>query len=165
MNNIDLIRNCVIQYKRPFDAAMVSCMTGVEQEAALGALTSLEQEGLIKRISNCEEIWVRTNRYGNILRKPIYLVNPNPTNAGRILEILQTGDYGSVRSISRVIGFSRQWVYLYLEAMLSVGVVKVEGGYYRLGDESRLHLVGSRQDRGIIGRLKGKGRVRRSRDK
>jgi hypothetical protein len=159
MTDPDLIRNCVTQIRRPFDAARIAGLTGIQSEVIDEALSILERNGVIKQISGTEAIWVRIGRYNATARTTGYPIRPTPEKAALILNALESGNHRTIRSISQVIGYSRQWVYVYLEAMMTTDVVKVQNGYYVAGDKSKLRLVGSASDKGIIGRIKGRREV------
>jgi len=55
------------------------------------------------------------------------------------LDILEQGRYKSIRDISQGIGKSRQWVYIYLEAMASIEVIDLRGFIYVV--ISRLNIL------------------------
>jgi hypothetical protein len=156
MNEREIFANFVSQYRKPFDAEAVTMTTGIPNDLVNQLIREFESHDRIKCLCiGANPIWVRMNRYDVRMSQPHGLC-PYPEKAAFLLSFIEAGQYQSVRQLAQVVGKSRQWIYLYLEAMLSVGVVRVENGFYVAGDKSRLRLVGSTIDKGIINREKGR---------
>jgi hypothetical protein len=156
MNEREIFANFVSQYRKPFDAEAVTMTTGIPASLVNQLLREFVTHERIKCLcEGANPIYVRFNRYDVRLSAPHGLC-VYPEKAADLLTIIEAGNYHSVRELAKAVGKSRQWVYLYLEAMMTVGVVKVVDGYYVAGDKSRLRLVGSQIDKGIIYRVKGR---------
>jgi len=156
MTEREIFANFVSQYRKPFDAEAVTTSTGIPGDRADQLIREFVTHERIKCLCEGDNpIWVRANRY-NIRLNPPHGLPTHPEKAAYLLSFLERGRYQSVRQLAGVVGKSRQWVYLYLEAMMSVGVVGVENGFYTVGDKSRLNLVGTRIEKGVINREKGR---------
>jgi hypothetical protein len=156
MNEREIFANFVSQYRKPFDAEAAALSTGIPGHLVNQLIREFMTHDRIKCLcEGANPIYVRFNRYDVRLSAPHGLC-PYPEKAAFLLSFIESGQYQSVRQLAKVVGKSRQWIYLYLEAMLSVGVVRVENGFYVAGDKSRLRLVGSTIDKGIIYRVKGR---------
>ncbi|MCB5271391.1 MAG: hypothetical protein LHW56_06060 [Candidatus Cloacimonetes bacterium] len=46
------------------------------------------------------------------------------------MDTLENGRYKSIRDIAQAVGKSRQWVYIYLDALASIEVVDLRGFIY-----------------------------------
>jgi hypothetical protein len=156
MTDREIFANFVSQYRKPFDVDAVSLSTGIPVSMANQLIREFASNARIKCLFGGDNpIWVRVNRFDLRLSQP-HGLTPYPEKAAFLLGFIEAGQYQSVRQLAKVVGKSRQWVYLYLEAMLSVDVIRVENGFYTVGDKSRLRLVGTRIDKGIINREKGR---------
>jgi hypothetical protein len=156
MNEREIFANFVSQYRKPFDADAVVLSTGIPGEIVKQLIREFESHDRIKCLVIGESpIYVRLNRY-DVRLSPPHGLCPYPDKAAYLLSFIEAKQYQSVRQLSQAVGKSRQWVYLYLEAMMSVGVVKVQNGFYVAGDRAKLRLVGSTIDKGIINREKGR---------
>jgi hypothetical protein len=156
MNEREIFANFVSQFRKPFDAEAVALSTGIPATLVNQLIREFLTHERIKCL--CEgvnPIYVRFNRYDVRLSAPHGLCT-YPEKAEHLLSFIEAGQYQSVRQLARDYGKSRQWIYLYLEAMMSVGVVRVQNGFYVAGDKSKLRLVGSQIDKGIINREKGR---------
>ncbi len=71
-----------------------------------------------------------------------------------LLDILEHGSYKSIREIAQVIGKSRQWVYIYLEALASIEVVDLRGFIYVVISRQNVPKIGRKVQKGILGQLR-----------
>ncbi len=62
----------------------------------------------------------------------------------------------SIRQLAAIYGRSRQWIYLYLEAMASVKVIGIDKSGYCVLDPQKIPMVGSIVIKGILGELRSK---------
>ena len=142
----DLVLNFVNQYDKPFDAALIANMTGLEIKEVEPIITELLEDKTIKLASKREPIYARSNRFNtNVDRQ----MRPNwhfdPKAALALINLIERGRFTSIRSIAEVFGRSRQWVFVYLEALASAGVIGViQYGYCVLNNK----------DVGIVGFMK-----------
>jgi hypothetical protein len=143
VTDLDLIRNCVMQIRRPFDAARIAGLTGADIEVIEEILPILERDGVIKRISGTEAIWVRANRYrqteesADSLPWAVY-----PEKAVPLLDLLARQPFSNGRKMAKALGMSHQWVYVYLKALVSAGVVRKTRGRYVVVKQGSLRLLG-----------------------
>jgi hypothetical protein len=141
----DLVINFVIQYRKPFSAEKVAGLTDLEVSEVEAIFSILQAEHLIKRISTTEPIYVYTQRIElsrHNSRRTDWSYNLR--EAGRLLAVLSTKHFISIRTIANEIGKSRQWVFRYLEALASIDAIAYERqGYYAipLADLSKLGML------------------------
>ena len=150
----ELILNFVNQYNKPFDATLIANMTGLEIEDIEPIITELLEDKTIKFASNREPIYARSNRFNTTVDKQM---RPNwhfdPKAALALLNLIEQGSFTSIRSIAEVFGRSRQWVFVYLEALASAGVIGVNQYGYCVLTKKDVGKVGIRIKRGILKEL------------
>jgi hypothetical protein len=157
MTSKDLLLNFVRQYKKPFSVESAANMTGLAISEIEANLAILLQEKMIKRISETEAIYVRCQRYNPIVgysQKGDWRFDPQA--AGALLDLLEKQSYNSIRVIAKDFGRSRQWVFVYLEALASLGIVGVKGricNYYVITRDN-LNQLGSIIKPCILGDLR-----------
>lgn len=150
----ELVANFVRQYRKPFSVEILSNLTQLTPAACVGALKELAAAGEAREIE--AGIWTGLGQYN---------VGHSNTAGGmrwtyksdggkRILELLRGGRYGAIREIGKALGVSRQYAYLYLEALASIGAVSWEGGRYMATGKGDLTLLGCVIEKGILGRLR-----------
>ena len=139
----ELVINCVIQYRKPFSAEKVAGLTDLEVSEVEAVFSILQAQYLIKRISIQEPIYVYTqrievSRHNSKRTDWIY----NLREARRLLAVLSTKHFISIRTIASDIGKSRQWVFRYLEALASIDAIAYDRqGYYAV-PEAELSKLG-----------------------
>lgn len=155
MSPQELINRFITQYKRPFSRDTICEMTGVAKATATRQIRKLEQEGKIRCISPKEALYVYLHRYD------FRVVSTHKTNwtfglheCKKLIEIISTNQIRSIRQLAELCGKSRQWGYLYLEAMASVDVIAMDQDGYCLLRPENLRLVGSKISKGILGELR-----------
>ncbi|MBW6513876.1 MAG: hypothetical protein K0B87_03865 [Candidatus Syntrophosphaera sp.] len=150
----DLVLNFVNQYNKPFDAALIANMTGLEIKEVEPIITELLENKTIKLASKREPIYARSNRFNTNVDKQI---RPNwhfdPQAALALINLIEQGSYSSIRSIAEAFGRSRQWVFVYLEALASVGVIGVNQYGYCVLTKKDVGKVGIKIKRGILKEL------------
>ncbi|MFA6631509.1 MAG: hypothetical protein WCU90_04350, partial [Kiritimatiellia bacterium] len=77
----------------------------------------------------------------------------------RLLDILDQGRYKSIRDIAQTIGKSRQWVYIYLEALASIEVIDLRGYIYVVISRQNVPKIGRKVQKGILGQLRSLNRI------
>jgi|LSQX01.2.fsa_nt_gb hypothetical protein len=147
----DLVLNFVNQYDKPFDAALIANMTGLEIKEVEPIITELLEDKTIKLASKREPIYARSNRFNtNVDRQ----MRPNwhfdPKAALALINLIERGRFTSIRSIAEVFGRSRQWVFVYLEALASAGVIGVNQYGYCVLNKKDVGNVGVKIKRGIL---------------
>jgi predicted transcriptional regulator len=134
--NIDLICEC----------------TGVDRDAVQERLNQLIADNVIRKISKYEDIYV-TNR-GRYAAKVSTIHCGNWTfdlkACQDICLMLELSRIKSVRQLAAKMQRSRQWAYLYLEALISVDAVGIRKSGYYTKDIGMVFKVGSVIKKGII---------------
>jgi len=123
-------------------------------------IPELLQSQTIKQIEDDPPIYVRANRFQARIG---YQHNKGWTfslaDAHRLLDILERGNYKSIREIAQVIGKSRQWVYIYLEALASIEVVDLRQHIYIVISRQNVPIIGRKVQKGILGQLRSLNRI------
>ena len=160
MTDKELILNFVNQYDRPFNAELTSKQTCVSIDVIESLIPELLQSQAIKQIEDDPPIYVRVNRFQARIG---YQHNKGWTfsiaDAHRLLDILEQGRYKSIRDIAQVIGKSRQWVYIYLEALASIEVIDLRQHIYVVISRQNVPKIGRKVQKGILGQLRSLNKV------
>ncbi len=155
MTDKELILNFISQYDRPFNADLTAKLTNVSRDAVYKLFPELIQGQAIKQIEDDPPIYVRTNRFQARIGYQHYKGwTFSIADAHKLLDILEQGRYKSIREIAQVIGKSRQWVYIYLEALASIEVVDLRGFIYVVISRHNVPKIGRKAQKGILGQLK-----------
>ena len=156
----DLILNFISQYDRLFNAELISKLTSVGIETIEKLLPELLQSQAIKQIEDDPPIYVRANRFQARIGYQHYKGwTFSLADAHRLLDILEQGRYKSIRDIAQVIGKSRQWVYIYLEALASIEVVDLRQYIYEVISRQNVPKIGRKVQKGILGQLRNLNRI------
>ncbi len=151
MNARELVLNFVNQCRKPFDAALIANMTGLDIEEVEPIMVEMIEDKTIKLISNREPIYARCNRFNTTVDKQM---RPNwhfdPKAALALLNLIEQGSFTSIRSIAEAFGRSRQWIFVYLEALASAGVIGVNQYGYCVLTKKDVGKVGIKIKRGIL---------------
>ena len=148
-----LVRNFVSQYRRPFSADTIASFTGKSTEHLKPIIDRLIVDQQIKVVSiDPEHIYVKVNRYMGIYDKTHdhNRWNFDQDKAMILLKEVEATRHRNVRTIAKYIGKSRQWVYVYLEALASIGAIEKVNGYYNLISKDRVWAIGSNIKKGIL---------------
>ncbi|MFA7095896.1 MAG: hypothetical protein WC383_05360 [Gammaproteobacteria bacterium] len=151
----ELILNFVNQYKHPFTAELAAEMTAIELDQVRPVLADLLADKTIKLISVEEGIYVRSNRYNPIVGYGVKSDWRFDQEAALILlDLIEAGNYSSVRKIAAAYGRSRQWVFVYMEALVSIGCIGMSGKTYLVHRKDNVAELGTRIEAGCLGRLR-----------
>jgi len=148
-----LVRNFVSQYRRPFSAETIASYTGISTKHLKPIIDRLIADQQIKVVSvDPEQIYVQANRYLGIYEKTHdhNRWNFDQDKAMILLEEIEATRHRNVRTIAKAIGKSRQWVYVYLEALASIGAVEKVNGYYKIISKDGVWAIGSNIKKGIL---------------
>ncbi len=129
----NIIRNFVHQYRKPFNTETIAELTGIETKTVRQSIRKLLANNEIKCISTQDKLYVCCNRYQSQVgfnQKGKW--NYSTQVAEEILSILETKQYRSIREIASDYGKSRQLVFVYLEALASIGMVGINGSGYKV---------------------------------
>ncbi len=153
----ELILNFVNQYNRPFNAELTAEMTAIDLEIVKPILSELLADKTIKLISTTEDIYVRSNRFNPVVcyqQKGGWRFDPAAALA--LLEIIERGQYTSIRAIGNACGRSRQWAFVYMEALASMGLLGMRDYVYVVLGKDRICDIGKVIKPGILGELRPK---------
>jgi len=160
MTSRELLQNFISLYHKPFTVEVAASLIDIDQAEVMSLLPEFLKAGKLKRISETEDIFVRCNRYNQKLGTPHYRNWVfNITDANQLLNIIEKGRYSGIRAIAQAIGKSRQWVYIYLEALASIGVVDYHNYRYVVINRKHLHKIGTKVQKGILKRLRSLSRL------
>ena len=160
MTDKELILNFVNQYDRPFNAEVIAQLTSIQAGAIEQILPELIQSQAVKLIEADPPIYVRANRYQARIGYQHYKGwTFSIKDAHMLLDLLEQGRYKSIREIAQVIGKSRQWVYIYLEALASIEVVDLRQHIYVVISRQNVPKIGRKVQKGILGQLRSLNRI------
>ena len=160
MTDKELILNFISQYDRPFNAELTAQLTGVSRDAIEKLLPELLLSQAIKQIEDSPPIYVRANRFQARIGYQHYKGwTFSIADAHRLLDILEQGRYKSIREIAQAIGKSRQWVYIYLEALASIEVIDLRQHIYVVISRQNVPKIGRKIQKGILGQLRSLNKV------
>lgn len=148
-----LVRNFVSQYRRPFSAETIASYTGISAKHLKPIIGRLIADQQIKVVSiDPEQIYVKANRYLGIYEKTHdhNRWNFDQDKAMILLKEVEATRHRNVRTIANAIGKSRQWVYVYLEALASIGAIEKEDGYYKIITKDCVWAIGTNIKKGIL---------------
>ncbi len=148
-----LVRNFVSQYRRPFSAETIASYTGISAKHLKPIIGRLIADQQIKVVSiDPEQIYVKANRYLGIYEKTHdhNRWNFDQDKAMILLKEVEATRHRNVRTIANAIGKTRQWVYVYLEALASIGVIEKVDGYYQIISKERVWAFGTNIKKGIL---------------
>jgi len=155
MTDKELILNFINQYDRPFNTEVIAQLTSIQADIIDQILPELLQSQAIKQIEDSPPIYVRANRYQARIGYQHYRGwTFSLADAHRLLDILDQGRYKSIREIAQTIGKSRQWVYIYLEALASIEVVDLRQHVYVVISRQNVPKIGRKVQKGILGQLR-----------
>jgi hypothetical protein len=160
MTEKQLILNFINQYDRPFNAEAMAQMTSISMDVIEMLLPELLQSQAIKKIEDRPPIYVRANRYQARIGYQHYKGwTFSIADTHKLIDILEQGRYKSIRDIAQVIGKSRQWVYIYLEALASIEVIDLRDFIYVVISRQNVPKIGRKVQKGILGQLRSLNRI------
>jgi hypothetical protein len=157
MTQQELVRRFILQFRRPFNRKLVCEMTDVPLEIVNGVMRTMLAEGNIRCICEDEEIYVYAHRYDfKLVNTHSQKLDFSKMECGRLLKVIASRKIRSIRQLASIYGRSRQWVFVYLEAMASVKVIGINKSGYCVLDHQKIPMVGSIVIKGILGELRSK---------
>ena len=160
MTDKEIVLNFIHQYDRPFNAEVIAHLTSIQADIVDQMLPVLIQSQAIKQIEDSPPIYVRANRYQARIGYQHYKGwTFSIADAHKLLDILERGRYKSIREIALAIGKSRQWVYIYLEAMASIEVIDLRSFIYVVISRQNMPKIGRKVQKGILGQLRSLNRI------
>ncbi len=152
---MDVIRNFVHQYRKPFSTETIAELTGIETKTVKQSIRTLLNDHEIKCISTQDKLYVCSNRYQSQVgfnQKGKW--NYSTQVAEEILNMLDSRQFCSIREIASDYGKSRQLVFVYLEALASLGMVGIESNGYKVLSREGILKLGTSIQPGILGKLR-----------
>jgi hypothetical protein len=160
MSKRELILNFVNQYNRPFGVDTVISLTDIDIDTVESVLEELLASDKIKQIEDDPPIYVRTNRYNSKVGYQHYRGWSFDLKAThQLLDVLEQGKYKSIRDIAQVIKRSRQWVYIYLEALASIEVIDLRCFTYVVISRKNVPKIGRKVQKGILSQLRALNKI------
>ena len=155
MTNMDVIRNFVHQYRKPFSTETITELTGIEARTVSQSIRTLLNNQEIKCISTQDKLYVCSNRYQSQVgfnQKGKW--NYSTQVAEEILNLLNIKQYHSIREIALDYGKSRQLVFVYMEALASIDMVGIDCSGYKVLSKEGILKLGTYIQPAILGKLR-----------
>jgi response regulator of citrate/malate metabolism len=155
MTNMDVIRNFVHQYRKPFNTETIAELTGIETKTVKQSIRTLLNNHEIKCISTQDKLYVCCNRYQSQVgfnQKGKW--NYSTQVAEEILNMLDSRQFCSIREIASDYGKSRQLVFVYLEALASIDMVGIDCSGYKVLSKEGILKLGTYIQPAILGKLR-----------
>jgi len=150
----DLVNNFVSQFNKPFDLSMISNMIDRDPDEVKKELAELLMTEQIRLVDPEQGIYVRNNRY---LTSVCYHQKGNwqfdPIAANALLDHIEQGKYFTIREVAKDFPRSRQWVYVYLEALASIGILAYSADGYIVETRDNLKDIGKKIVKGAISQI------------
>ncbi len=155
MLNSETVSNLISKYNQPFTPRMLAGMLDSDIQEVEHLIGDLAKADKVRCISPSNSLYVRANRYTQgMAPDPRCKWKYDIQTAMQLLDIIDNKSYHSVRELTKDFGRSRQFVFVYLEALASISIIGMNPhGYYiktRLGIEQ----LGRNIQPGILGVLK-----------
>ena len=160
MSTLQPVENFIDHYNKPFSAETVAAMIQRDTSDIEPILDRLLTEKRIKLISQTERIYARVNRYQTQIGYQHYKGWTFDQGAAhQLLDVLEQGKFKSIRDIALAVGRSRQWVYIYLEALASIEVIDLRSYVYVVISRKNVPKIGRKVNKGILSMLRNLNKV------
>ncbi|MDP2172450.1 MAG: hypothetical protein Q8M98_01220 [Candidatus Cloacimonadaceae bacterium] len=151
MSPTELILNFVNLYNHPFTADLAAEMTAQDISLVQPILDRLYSDQTIKLISPEDGIYVRNNRYNPVVGyKQKGEWRFDPAAARSLLDHIEIGKFYTIREVAKDYPRSRQWVYVYMEALASIDILGFSADGYCVKSRDRLNDLGMNIIKGAI---------------
>ena len=148
-----LLDNFMAGYRKPFSAEIMAELTGVSLAAVRKRIKQGVAEGEVREIE--------TGIYG-VKRNDTVIScwdwTYSRSAAEAVLRAVKSGEGRSIRRIAREMGYSRQYVFKYLEALASIGALAWDGERYICTGQGDMLRLGGKIEKGILNRIKREGK-------
>jgi hypothetical protein len=151
----EIIENFIYQYTRPFTVEVVAEMTALEIGKVKPIIKKLIADKTLKYIDASEGIMVRNNRFNPVVcyqQKGSWRFDPAAASA--LLDLIEKGKFSSIRSVAVACGRSRQWAFVYMEALASMGLLGMRDYVYVVLGRENICEIGKVIKPGILGELR-----------
>jgi hypothetical protein len=152
-----IIENFINQYNRPFTVEVVAEMTALEIGKIKPIIRQLIKDKTLKYIDAQEGIMVRNNRFNPVVcyqQKGGWRFDPAAASA--LLDVIEQGQYTSIRSVAIACGRSRQWAFVYMEALASMGLLGMRDYVYVVLSRDNICDIGKVIKPGILSEIRPK---------
>lgn len=149
-----LVENFVTQYRKPFSLDVICQMIGKSRKQVHPVLTRLLFKGRITSIEPGIYVTRRDEQVNNSTLNSCMNFRFNVATGKSVLDILDRSRITNVRDLGKAMKVSRQYAYLYLVALASIGAVDFVDGCYVDTKQGDIMSLGCKIDRGILGRLR-----------
>lgn len=146
------IENAVDIMQRPYTAEMIAGVIEAPVDQVQAELKSLERAG---RVKETDGVYLTCRPAAQTINKWCF----DQALAKQMLQVIRKKKITSVRALAAEVGYSRQYAFLYMEAMASIGLIRwnAEKGRYvakRTVKNQTLHALGTGVKKGILGEMK-----------
>lgn len=151
----EIIENFINQYNRPFTIEVVAEMTALELSKVKPVIRKLIKDKTLKCIDAQAGIIVRSNRFNPVVgyqQKGSWRFDPSA--AAALLDVIEQGRYTSIRAIALACGRSRQWAFVYMEALASMGLLGMRDYVYVVLSRDKICDIGRIIKPGILGEIR-----------
>ena len=151
MTSKDLVIRFVTSSRNFFVIEQIMECTGLSRRVIKRVLNELVAENCVRQISKRDPIYSRD--YEHTARiSTIHCTNwaYSIEDCEKLMWSLEDCYIRSIRAIAAKIGRSRQWVFKYLEALISVDAVGIRKAGYYVTCYENMHKVGTVITKGII---------------
>jgi len=149
-----LVENFVDQYRKPFSLDILCEMISRTRKQVRPVITRMMFKDRIMEIEPGIYVAVRRERIILSRMNGNMLWNYNAEVGNQVMGILKSHKISNVRALAKLMGVSRQYAYLYLEALASIGAVGWNDGRYVSQKVDSEKVLGSQVEKGILGRLR-----------
>ncbi len=124
MLNTETVSNLISKYNQPFTPKMLAGMLDSDIQEVEHLLGDLAKADKVRCISPSNSLYVRANRHTQgMAPDPRCKWNYNIQIAMKLLDLIESKSYRSVRELTKDFGRSRQFVFVYLEALASISII------------------------------------------
>lgn len=146
------VENAVNIMRRPYTAEMIAGMVEAPVGQVQAELKSLEKAG---RVKDADGIYLTKRPATLTINKWCF----DQALARQMLRVIRKKKIVSVRALAAEVGYSRQYAFLYMEALASIGLIRWDAEKRRYvakrgADNQPLHALGTQVRKGILGEMK-----------
>jgi DNA-binding transcriptional regulator YhcF (GntR family) len=146
------IENATAILQRPYTAEMLAGMIEAPLEAVQAELEKLAKAGRVKEVDG---VYLTCRPAAQTIGRWCF----DQVLAKQMLQVIRKKRITSVRGLAKQVGYSRQYAFLYMEAMASIGLIRWDGesGRYvakRMVKNKSLQALGTNVKKGILGEMK-----------
>ncbi len=146
------IENATAILQRPYTAEMIAGMIEAPLGVVQAELNNLAKAGRVKEVDG---VYLTCCPAAQTIGRWRF----DQALAKQMLQAIRKKKIKSVRDLAKQVGYSRQYAYLYMEAMASIGLIRwdAESGRYiakRIVQNKSLQALGINVKKGILGEMR-----------